>query len=129
MRFLFGFFSPLVKVAPYLLPIYSILVISCFLILKLAFSLNPGANIFLFFISSSLTFHLVITAEELRDKEVGLARANYFFGFTIIYLVNILMLAAGLHFMFDKFSFLEFLSQAGSGSLVIYQNIFRQLFA
>ncbi len=129
LRFLFGFFSPLVKVAPYLLPIYSILIISSFVILRSIFNINPDANTFLFFISFSLVLHLVISAEELRDKEVGLARANYFFGFASIYLVNILILSAGLHLMFAKFSFLEFLSRSGSKSLIIYQHILRQLFA
>jgi len=85
-------------------------------------------NIFLFLISFSLVFHLVLTAETLRDRELGLARANYLFGFSLIYLLNILMLAAGLHFMFKKFLFLDFLSQAGKGSLFIYQSVFRQLF-
>lgn len=128
LRFIFAFFSPLVRIASYLLPIYSILIIACFIILSLTVRNNLPANIFLFFVSFSLIFHLIFTAEDLRDRQTGLARSDYFFSFSIIYLLNIIMLGAGLHFMFDKFSFLKFLSQTGRASLYIYQSVFTQLF-
>lgn len=128
LQFLFGFFAPLVKIASYLLPIYALLIIALFFILTRAFNtvLDPG--IFLFLIAFSFSFHLILTADALRDKEAGLGRANYFFGFSLIYLLNIVMLAAGLHFIFSKFSFLGFLSQSGRESWQIYQRVFGQLF-
>lgn len=128
LEILFKFFAPLLKVAPYLLPIYFILIAACFFILRHVFSINADIEIFLFLMAFSLILHLVLTAEALRDKYLGLAKANYFFGFAIIYLLNILMLAAVFHFMFTDFSFLEFFTQSGTNSFEIYQRIFNQLF-
>ncbi len=128
LQFIFGFFAPLVKIAPYLLPIYSILITAAYFILTKLSHYQAETNTFLFFISFSFTLHLVQTADALRDKQSGLARANYFFAFALIYLIDMVMLAGILQLMFKNLSFFEFLSQSGQESLGIYQKVFNQLF-
>lgn len=128
LEIIFKFFAPLLKVAPYLLPVYFILIAACFFIFRHVFNIGVDLEIFLFFMAFSLILHLVLTAESLRDKYLGLAKANYFFGFAVIYVLNILMLAAVFHFMFNEFSFLEFFTRSGTNSFEIYKRIFNQLF-
>jgi hypothetical protein len=128
LQFIFGFFAPLVKVASYLLPVYTLLIIAAFFILRDIFKSAPDISTFLFFIAFSFTFHLVLTADALRDKEAGLGRANYFFAFSLIYLLTMVMLAGGLHFMLSDFSFLDFLDQSGREVWQVYERVFSQLF-
>ncbi|MEW6008142.1 MAG: hypothetical protein AB1629_00690 [Candidatus Omnitrophota bacterium] len=128
LQFLFIFFAPLVKIASYLLPIYSILITAIYFILAKLPQYKLETDTFLFFISFSFILHLVQTADALRDKQTGLERANYFFAFAIIYLIDIVLLAGMLQLIFNDFSFLEFLSQSGQESLNIYQKVFVQLF-
>lgn len=123
----FYFFSPLVKIAPYLLPVYSLLLIGVFFLsgwLKFAADINT----FIFLITFGFTLHLTLSAEDLRTKHIGFNKANYFFGFSLIYILNLVMLAGALHFMFAEFSFLDFLSQSSKVSFEAYQAVFRQLF-
>jgi hypothetical protein len=126
LQILFKFFAPLVNVAGYLLPIYSILIFVAYLIFSSGYYIDLDLVIFL--IAFSFTMHLVMTAESLREKYTGLNKANYFFGFAIIYILNILMLAAALHFIFKQFSFLDFLNLSVKESWQIYAKVFNQLF-
>lgn len=127
LEVIFGFFSPLVKVANYLLPIYTIFLFFIYFIISVFTKEAPLTNYFLFLFSFSLSLHLILTTEVLRAKEDFL-KANYIFGFSLIYILNLILLSFGLSLIFDKFSFVKFFNNSFSISQGIFSKIFTQLF-
>jgi len=124
----FRFFAPLVKVAPYLLPIYFFI---CYLI-YLVLSLFPGIKGLLeytmFFFGFTFALHLSFSAKTMRGKQGDFLKGNYIFGFSFIYIINMATLAFILNTIFKEFSFVSFSQSACNISSGIFSNIFRQLF-
>ncbi len=128
LEIIFRFFSPLIKIASYLLPIYTIILFFLYFVLSLFIKDGLFKNYFLSLFSFTLSFHLILTADILRKKE-DLLKANYIFGFSLIYILNLLLFSFGLSLVFDRFSFLRFFN----GSLQIAKDTFsailKQLFS
>ncbi len=126
----FKFFVPLVKVASYLLPIYTILI---FIIgfFYFYFTNNPKAVIYtIFLIGFTLTLHLVFTAFMLRPMLIELDRiANYIFSFSIIYILNMVLCAWFFMMLNTEFDFVSFFANAYNISEDIYTAVFVQLFS
>ncbi len=125
---IFQFFKPLVKVAPYLLPIYTILIFILYLVFSFAFKTKESIGYFIFLLSFSLTLHLVFSAKSVRGKQGDFLKANYIFGFSFVYIIDVLLLAFCLNIIFKDFSFVNFFNnffQIGRGTVCA---IFRQLF-
>lgn len=128
LELIFKFFAPLVKVAPYLLPIYMILIFGIYLLLSLFVKGDALLRNSLFLLGFSLALHLIFSAKSMRSRQGDFLKSNYIFGFSFIYIVNLLLLCFFLNVLFDKFSFVNFCNnsyQAGAG---IFKTIFRQLF-
>jgi len=128
LELIFKFFAPLVKVAPYLLPIYTIFIFSGYLIIS---QMTKSENVLrssLFLLGLTLAFHLVFSAKSIRSRQGDFLKANYIFGFSLVYIVNLIVLCFFLNIIFEKFSFVNFLNnffQAGQG---VFTTIFKQLF-
>ncbi|MDD4939555.1 MAG: hypothetical protein PHE18_01835 [Candidatus Omnitrophica bacterium] len=128
LEMVFQFLKPLVKVAPYLLPIYTILLFIIYLLASFALS-EEGTGYFTFLLSFSLVLHLVYSAKTLRSKKGDFLKANYIFGFSFVYILNVMLFAFCLNIMFKNFSYVNFFNnffQTGSG---IIRAAFRQLFS
>lgn len=128
LELFFSFFKPLVKVAPYLLPIYTILLF----ILYWSFSLisqNPAViKTFIFLFGFSIAFHLVFSAKTMRSKQGDFLKSNYIFGFSFIYIVNLMLLALCLNLIFKEFSFVNFFNCSFQIAKNIFYAVFKQLF-
>ena len=73
------FLSPLVKVAGFCIPIFTILAFAFYFVASriwTQYNLFPG---FVFVASFTLTMHLVFTVHALKGKQAGAMKENYFF--------------------------------------------------
>jgi hypothetical protein len=123
----FSFFKPLVKVAPYLLPIYTLLLLAAFGILSV-FNKSYGLlKNFIFLFGFSVALHLVFGAKTLRSKHDFL-KANYIFGFSLVYILNLALLALCFSAIFKEFFFVSFCNLALDTSGKIFYTVFGQLF-
>ncbi|MBU0709556.1 MAG: hypothetical protein KJ793_02470 [Candidatus Omnitrophica bacterium] len=128
IQLVFRFFSPLIKVAPYLLPIYAIIVFVVYMSASFIFQTDRLISVFLFLFGFSLTLHLVFSAKSVRSKQGDFLKANYIFGLSFVYLVNLVLLSACFNFVFKKFSFLSFTNNAFLLAKNIFYLVARQLF-
>ncbi len=112
LEIIFSFFAPLVKVAPYLLPIYAIVIFIVYLLLSFIFKSREFFSCFLFLFGFSLALHLVFSAKSVRSKQNDFLKANYIFGFSFIYIINIVLLAFCVNLIFKEFSFVNFFNSS-----------------
>lgn len=122
----FSFFKPLVRVAPYLLPVYTLLL----LIIYGALSgfLKGALNYFVFLFGFTLCMHLVFSAKTIRGKKEDFFKANYMFSFSLIYIINLLLVAFFLSIVFEKFSFVLLCKNAYQSAQELFGAVFNQLF-
>lgn len=124
----FNFFKPLVRVAPYLLPIYTIVIFILYLIFSFALKTKESVGYFIFLFSFSLTLHLIFSAKSVRSKQGDFLKANYIFGFSFIYIIDLVLLAFCLTVIFKEFSFVNFFNNSFQIGKSIFYTIFKQLF-
>lgn len=124
----FGFFQPLVKVAPYLLPIYSIVLLVVYAIVAPLINSETFTNACIFLSGFTIALHLVFAAKTLRSKGEDFLKGNYIFGFSFVYIITLLF--TGLCFLvFSRdFSFVNFFSDFLKRGAGVFYAIFRQLF-
>lgn len=126
VEFLFRFFKPLVRVAPYLLPVYTLIL---FMVYPLVAIFWKGLTGYVVFLSGfTLTLHLIFSAKTMRAKKGDFLKGNYIFGFSFIYMINIFLLALMFNFIFEKFSFVNFCNYSCQVASDIISRIFTQLF-
>jgi hypothetical protein len=122
------FFSPLVKVAGFCIPIFTILTFVAYYAASLIWKELNLFPAFSFAVSFTLTMHLVFTANSLKRKQPGDLKENYFFSIFIIYIVNMLIVAGAFSLLSPDFSFVDFVKKCGDVAAVIYTASFKQLF-
>ncbi len=128
LEVIFSFFQPLVKVAPYLLPVYTIIIFFVYLVFNLFTGESWLINYTMFFFGVSLVMHLIFSSKAIRSKKGDLLRSNYIFGFSFIYIINLGIFAFFLNVIFKNFSFVNFCNTAYSIASSIFGVIFSQLF-
>lgn len=126
LELIFIFFKPLVRVAPYLLPIYTILLVIIYGVISWAFKGLFGY--FIFLLGFTIAFHLVFSAKTLRSKKEDFFKTNYLFGFSLVYILNILVLSFALGSIFNKFSFVTLCQDSYQIAQDIFNTVFTQLF-
>lgn len=124
----FRFFAPLVKVAPYLLPIYTIILSLVWLVYFLITRSLDAAKFFVFIFGFSMALHLVFSAKTLRSRQGDFLKSNYIFGFSFVYIMNTAILSFILSAMFDKFSFVNFCNNSFQIGKGVFFAAFHQLF-
>ena len=125
---IFRFFAPLVRVAPFVLPIFSILFLILFYFSSVFLKSEIIRGTFMFLVSLTLTMHMVFTSKSLRGQDSNAVKPNYLFAFSLIYVVNIFILSLMLDLIFPEFSFYAIFKFATQRTGQIYGTIFRQLF-
>jgi hypothetical protein len=128
IEIIFRFFAPLVRVAPYLLPVYALVLFVLYLLISLFVKSADIFGFFLFLLGASLILHLVFGAKSLRTKKEDFLKANYLFGFSFVYVLNIIITAIIFNILFDKFSFVTFSNQSFQLIGKIFTRMFSQLF-
>ena len=95
---------------------------------SLFFDAGRYVLIFIFLIGFSLTFHLVITIDFLKTKQPDLIKTGYLLSLTLIYIVNLSVIALILSLIFPDISFLNFIRTSLESACNIYSAIVRQFF-
>jgi hypothetical protein len=129
LEIIFKFFAPLVKTAPYVLPIYTILISLVYFILANFIK----SEYLLYYTLSCLGFctmlHLVFTAQVLKPKQWDYAKiTNYLFSFSLIFILDLWLFGYIFSFITDNFSFLSLFNGSIQTAQDIYKSIFSQLF-
>ncbi|MFA5410349.1 MAG: hypothetical protein WC321_00600 [Candidatus Omnitrophota bacterium] len=128
LELFFSFFKPLVRVAPYLLPIYTIVLFILYGAFSFFFKSEGVIKFFLFLFGFSIGLHLVFSAKSIRSKQGDFLKANYIFGFSFIYILNLALLSLFLNFIFGNFSFVSFSNNSFQAAGNILYAVFKQLF-
>ncbi len=125
---IFRFFAPLVKLASYLLPIYSIIIFILYLVLSLLVKSRGLIHYFLFAFGFSMALHLIFSAKTLRSKQRDILKSHYIFGFSFVYVINLIWVAFSLNLTFEKFSLVNFSNNSFQIARDIFYAVFKQLF-
>jgi hypothetical protein len=123
-----GFLSPWVKIAGFCVPFFTIVSFVLYYFVSLIWKEAYLLPYFSFFASFTFTMHMVFTANSLKKRQPGWLKENYFFSIFMIYIVNMLIIAAAFAFLSADFSFLDFSRRLGEIVGAIYSVSFRQLF-
>lgn len=125
-EFIFNFLKPLVRVAPFVLPVYTLVLLVVYGIVSM---FTRGVDsYFVFLLGFTMMLHLVFSAKTLRGKKEDSFKSNYILGFSLIYILNIFLLAATFSVIFTGFSFLDFSVDSFKETQQLFGVIFRQLF-
>ncbi len=125
---IFRFLSPLVKIASFVLPIYSIIVFIACILTSLFNKSTVLFGFFIFLIGLTITFHLIFSARILRSRKEDFLMINYLFSFGLVYVINISLLALGFSVLFRSFSWINFCRTSFQISRGIFFAVFNQLF-
>ena len=82
----------------------------------------------LFLIGFSTILHLTFSAKSIKSKKGDFLKANYIFGFSFIFILNVALLALGFSFIFKEFSFVNFCNISFNIFRNIFLAVFKQLF-
>lgn len=129
IEILFYFFAPLVKFAPYVLPIYTILILVFAATLGFFKDISPYRDTLLFLTGFSIILHFVYTADAMRARQPDFLKASYFFAIVLVFLFNVVILAFALNKVLPEFSFVQFFQNTCTSTKDAYTAIFNQLFA
>ena len=131
LTFVFKFIAPLVKVAPFVLPIYTIILLCIYPLLMLLNSTRQDMVTLycVFGLGLTMALHIVFSAKTLRSRQGDFLKANYIFGFSLIYVINLLLLGFALNLLFAEFSFLDFFAGMSKIAHGIYYAAVKQIFA
>jgi len=129
LEIFFSFLQPLVKVAPFLLPIYTIVLFIVYLFLAVFIKESWLINYTMFLFGFSIALHLVFSSKAVRLKKGDMLKSNYIFGFSFIYIVNIGILSLFFNIMVKDFSFMNYCNGTYSLAAEIFNTVFKQLFA
>jgi len=124
----FHFFKPFVKVAPYLLPIYAIFVFIIYGILSGIVKEDWLLHYTMFFAGATLILHFIFSAKSIRGKKSDILNSNYIFGFSFVYILDLIIVAFCLSLIFKEFSFVNFFNAASATTRDIFYAVFKQLF-
>ncbi len=128
LEIIFSFFKPLVKVAPYLLPIYTIVLFVVYGILGPIIKSAEFNKYAIFLIGLSFILHLAFSAKTIQGKKGDPFKATYIFGFSFVYIVDLVILAFCFNLIFKEFSFVSFFNNASAIGKNIFYAGFKQLF-
>ncbi len=128
LEIVFSFFKPMVSVAPFLLPIYTILFLFIYGLLSLGIGSSWLIEYTLFLIGFTTILHLVFSAKTIRAKKGDFLKGNYIFGFSFIFILNLTLLAFGFSLIFKEFSFVNFCNVSFGIAKSIFRAVFKQLF-
>lgn len=128
LELMFSFVKPLVNVAPFLLPIYSIIFFILYGLLSLGIKSGWLIEYALFLIGFSTLLHLTFAAKTIRSKKGDFLKSNYIFGFSFIFILNLILLAAWFSLIFKELSFVNFCNVSFTIASGIFSAVFKQLF-
>ncbi|MFA5143617.1 MAG: hypothetical protein WC522_05585 [Candidatus Omnitrophota bacterium] len=118
--------NTVIELSPYFVPIYAIIVALIYFIVAASYNIN--GTIFIFLIGFTLAFHMVSTIEVMKIRQPDIMKSGYFFSIIMVYVFNIIVIAAIFALMFPEFAIKKFFVDTWTLSNGAYTAIVRQLF-
>ncbi len=123
--------NAIISLGPYFLPVYtiffSLVFFVCGIFAKAAYDYTA---VFIFVLGFSIAFHFLMTLDSLRIEQPDLVENGYLFSLTLIYLVNVIILAVLIGLLFNKSGIAVFFTDTAayvkSISLFIWSKITRE---
>lgn len=101
----------IISLGPYFVPLYTILTGLAFFLLRFSVTdVYKYTNIYMFILGFTICFHFFMTVNTLRVEQPDLTSNGYIFSLTLIFLVNIFVLAALLSVTFKEINLADFAS-------------------
>lgn len=120
--------NSLIMLAPYLIPIYTVIVAILYFISSFFVDVIVYSKVFVFLIGFTLMMHLSYTAESIKDKQSDLIKTGYLLSISLVYLSNLVIVFLITSFLFSEVSFMDFITGIFEKSKDFYFSIWRQLF-
>jgi len=117
-----------VIMAPYLVPIYTVLIAFFYFLASFYIDTARYSPIFIFLIGFTLMLHLSYTAESMRDKQSDLMKTGYLPSICFIYLTNLIIVFLIVSLLFSEVSFIDFIGDIYDKARVFYYFFWKQLF-
>ena len=117
-----------IALAPYMIPVYSILVALVYGIAGLFWEVRPYLSWFLFGLGASLAFHLVFTVEALKQKQTDLEVLGPILSVGLIFWANITCVIGILSLVSPEVHFGDYLAGGWHAGLDLYRGILAQIF-
>jgi len=117
-----------VMLAPYLLPVYTVVLAIVYFILTFFIDITRYYGTFIFLVGFTLMFHLAYTAESMKDKQSDLIKAGYFSSIAFIYITNLIVAFLIISLFFKDVSFVDFISKVYEKTKFFYWSFWKQLF-
>lgn len=117
-----------VMLAPYLVPVYTVVLALVYFILSLYMDVSKHLDLFIFLIGFTLMFHLTYTSESIRGKQSDLVKTGYLSSISFIYIVNLIIVFLIISILFSEASFVDFMSKTYEKTREFYYAIWKQLF-
>ncbi|MDP2921473.1 MAG: hypothetical protein Q8O12_03795 [Candidatus Omnitrophota bacterium] len=117
-----------VMLAPYLLPVYTVVVAIIYFILTFFIDITQYYGAFIFLVGFTLMFHLAYTAESIKEKQSDLIKTGYLSSISFIYIVNLAVVFLIMSLFFRDVSFTDFISSIYEKTKFFYWSFWKQLF-
>lgn len=125
---IFRFFPPLSAVVLFIIPTYTILFLAILYFVSSTISPVEVNHYLFFFASFSLAMHLILSAQSLRELDKSAVKPGYFFSLSLVYIINLVLVALLLSLNFKDYSISGFFGTMIDVAIQIYKSIFKQLF-
>jgi hypothetical protein len=113
-----------IELSPYFIPLYTLILgLIYWMLQSWGYAGAKSAAIFLFLVGFTLAFHFVMTFEALRLQQADVARSGMVFSFIIIFISNLVIVAALFSPVFAKVSFSGFFMDAVHNSGDLYKEV------
>jgi len=110
---LFKFSTIMASIIPMIIPLITTLILLLLYLLKPALKVHEIDRYVVFAVGFFFAMHVILIAHQLYGEDNNVIKPNYLFSFSLVYILNIILVAALLGLNFEKFSFLNFLRALG----------------
>lgn len=116
--------NPFISLAPYFFPIYTVFLSFGYFVASLFYDLSKYNPHFIFLIGLSWSFHIVLTIHFMKMGQPDILKTGTLFSISLIYILNITILALILSSLFAEVAFRDFFSSSYWQTVKIYTSIF-----
>lgn len=113
----------LIALAPYFFPVYTVLILLLYLLLRSFWNITPYFKIFVFLLGFSWGFHLIMTLYALYKDQEEVRETGIIFSFFLILFLNVLILGGVLVFTSPNLYLEDFIINVAQRIRVLYEGL------
>lgn len=110
----------LISLGPYFIPLYTALIAIVFFCAAIFYpNIYQYIQLLIFLIGWSISFHFLMTVHSLRAEQSDITQNGYLFSLSLIYLINLSIIALLLGLLFKQVEIIGFFRQSGFYTKII----------